>query len=1074
MPNNSMPDNSSVAAAGALDPENPWLGLFSYTEQTRAYFHGRDEETAELARRVQRKLLSVLFGQSGLGKTSLLRAGLVPRLRAEGFCPVYVRVDYAPGSPLPSEQIKQAILKASNEAGCWTQSGIATEGESLWEFMHHRGDLLRDADGRTLMPLLIFDQFEEVFTLGQADDAGRLRARQYLEDLADLVENRPPAALEARIEEDDAVAENFDFARADYRVLIALREDYLAHLEGVKTIMPSITQNRMRLARMSGAQALSAVVKPGGKLVSQEVAESIVRFVAGGSELGNAEIEPSLLSLICRELNTVRLAQGRAEISADLLAGSRDTILSEFYERALADQPAGVRRVVEDELLTDSGHRESLAEERVAKALVAAGASPDSLATLVDRRLLRIEDRLDMRRVELTHDVLCSVVLASRDQRHANEAREEAERQLAVQREREATTQRALVRARLIASVCGVLMVVAVIGAVFGWVNLHRARAADAQAQQARSDAEKLVGFLIEDFYNELQPTGRLETLRKLAHMTVSYYDGLPAELVTPRTQSLRAMALIREGAAMKSVIDIAGAYKNFAEAQAVFEKLRAAGDKSEPVTYGLALALFNQGAGVVEGVGRGTAKQLVQAADLLRPLVRSSSASRESQQTYANTLNYLSHTQPLETGVASCEEARGILAKLGALDLSDLRSTAIYADTADSEARHLVSLGRLDQAKILEREVYSLAEKVLVQRPGDLKSLANRYLAAGLLSELAQRQYDAAAADEFAQRSVEAAEDTLRFNPSAMENWVALVRARSGMGGQQYERGEIAGVLATADSILALTRDERRPASLYPLMPSMAGAVMTLQAQRGQTAAAEQWRQVLLRSVDEGMAFYAADDPRRQIEANVAERTRADLQLIAGQAQSALALATADLARLDKLKFAADDGNARESMRNVRRRDLRIASGAALRLGRYPQAEALLRQLQAVPRDRRSDDDPQEANMGIATTLAHAIALQGRNAEARKLLQPALDYYRQQQQAGANGTTFRHDSAYALYVSALSRTAGTSERVKELAEASRLLDGASSEARQLAFMRELARWVAAAQAHPQGEIPLG
>ena len=50
-----------------LDPENPWLGLFSYTEENRAYFHGRDEEAAELARRVQRKLLTVLFGQSGLG-----------------------------------------------------------------------------------------------------------------------------------------------------------------------------------------------------------------------------------------------------------------------------------------------------------------------------------------------------------------------------------------------------------------------------------------------------------------------------------------------------------------------------------------------------------------------------------------------------------------------------------------------------------------------------------------------------------------------------------------------------------------------------------------------------------------------------------------------------------------------------------------------------------------------------------------------------------------------------------------------------------------------------------------------
>ena len=56
---------------------------------------------------------------------------------------------------------------------------------------------------------------------------------------------------------------------------------------------------------------------------------------------------------------------------------------------------------------------------RVARALAAAGAAPDALAKLVDRRLLRIEERLDMRRVELTHDVLCGVVKSSRDPRCA-------------------------------------------------------------------------------------------------------------------------------------------------------------------------------------------------------------------------------------------------------------------------------------------------------------------------------------------------------------------------------------------------------------------------------------------------------------------------------------------------------------------------------------------------------------------------------------------------------------------------------------------------------------------------------
>ncbi len=107
-----------------------------------------------------------------------------------------------------------------------------------------------------------------------------------------------------------------------------------------------------------------------------------------------------------------------------------------------------MRKFIEDEMLTESGFRESLAEERVLKAFAAAGAPPEALATLVNRRLLRIEERLDLRRVELTHDVLCSVVAASRDLRHEREARDEAERKLAAQRERERATRKALVRAR--------------------------------------------------------------------------------------------------------------------------------------------------------------------------------------------------------------------------------------------------------------------------------------------------------------------------------------------------------------------------------------------------------------------------------------------------------------------------------------------------------------------------------------------------------------------------------------------------------------------------------------------------
>ena len=1064
----------------AIDPQNPWLGLFSYSEETRAYFHGREEEAGELARRVQRKPLTVLFGQSGLGKTSLLRAGLVPRLRGEGFCPVYVRIDYARESPPPSEQIKQAIFKATAAAGHWTRPGTAIEGESLWEFLHHREDLLRDKQGEVLMPLLIFDQFEEIFTLGQADDTGRLRAKEFLNDLADLVENRPPAAVEARLDDDDKAAEEFDFARADYRVLIALREDYLAHLEGVKAIMPSITQNRMRLARMTGGQALSAVVKPGGKLVSQEVAESIVRFVAGGSELANAEIEPSLLSLVCRELNTVRQTQGRAEISADLLAGSRETILSEFYERALADQPAGVRRVIEEDLLTESGYRESLAEERVRKALDAAGASSDALATLVNRRLLRIEERLDMRRVELTHDVLCSVVVASRDKAHEREAREQAEKQLAAQRAREAEAHRTLVRTRVFAGVCAVLMVLALGSAVFGWINLGRARAADAEAQKsrtlaehARGDAEKLVAFLIDDFYRELEPTGQLDTLGRLAHTTVAYYDGLPPELVTPQTQTFRAMALVREGAALNARGEVDTAYKLFGEAQSVFEKLRASGDNSEAVIYGLALTLYSQGNSVTFS-GRGTAAQMNQAADLLRPLVRGPNPSRQVLQAYADTLNILSHTQPKEAGVASCREAREILVGLGALKFTDLNASAAYADTADSEARHLTSLNRLEDAQKLEGEVYDVAEKVLVQRPSDMRSLSNRFFAASLLGTLSERRHDDVAAAGFAQRAVQAGEDYVRFNPADLTAWSWWVTGLEDLGNQQFERGEVSNSLATFKSIMALKEDRRVPSSLGPVVWPRWLPLATMSAQLGDKAAAEIAVKNFVHDLGEGVGQFAPEDRRRQLVPFSEQNVRSRIALMEGDTQAALTNAMAVLEPLDKIDVPATDIAATRTRNNMLRAALGTATLASIRTGRYAQAEALARRLADVPPEPnnwKGEGEQQAAR--VATALAQAVAMQqGRVEEARGILQPALAYETEQFKAGAHNTTFRRDYAQALYVSAITQPAdgdGQAKREADLAQAAQVIGGASAEAQKLSSLREVSDWIAAARAASRG-----
>jgi len=1065
-----MSTNYAEPDAGlAIDPEHPWIGLASYTEETRGYFHGRDEEAAELARRVQRKPLTVLFGQSGLGKTSLLRAGLVPRLRDEGFCPVYVRIDYAPESPPPAEQIKQAIFRATAEAGHWSRPGAAIEGESLWEFLHHRGDLLRDADGRPLLPLLIFDQFEEIFTLGQSDDAGRLRARQFLEDLADLVENRPPAALEARLEEDEADAEQFDFARADYRILIALREDYLAHLESLKNIMPSVTQNRMRLARMNGVQALTAVLKPGGRLVSQEVAEAIVRFVAGGSEVSNAEVEPSLLSLVCRELNNARIARGAAEISVGLLAGSRDTILTEFYERTLADQPAGVRRVIEDELLTESGHRESLAEERVRRALAAAGAEPDALLKLVNRRLLRIEERLDVRRVELTHDVLCSVVRTSRDLRHEREARDEAERQLEAQQAREVATRRALVRARAVAGVSIALMLVAGTSAVFGWVNFNRARIADAEAQQvrqiadqARSEAEALVSFLIEDFYTELEPTGRLEIMARLARRAVDYYEGLPEALVTPATQMNHGLALVREGGALGAQGGPEAADESINRALALFESLQSDPAYAAQARFGLGLALFTRHSS-------GTAihvlaeEDIARAAGLLRPLAYARDATRQARVVYAELLVYQSwiqRTRDDEASIKTCAEARELLAGLGARDLSDLDAASIYAQATDAQARHALAFGRVEEAAELSQVVYDMTEQVLAQRPADLRALQNRIQAANTLSSLALRRYDLDAARGYAARVEQAGEELVRFNPSSLASWQSWINGKLELAWLLAEEGRISAGIEMVQSAVALQQDPRAPRTLLAELSGPFYLMAELQAWTGQLSDARESFEHGLRAAEafvepfpEGgelwrLAQVWPDVQRTRQARALGEDARA---IEHGQAAAARLRAMDDVALLVRHSFL--------------RGALAYSTDAALRLGRYAEAEAWARERLDVP-VRTTDIDPGDLHAETRIGLAHAIAMQERLTEASELLAPELARYRENLEQGARGVRFHQNFAHALYVSAITQPedeAGRPRREAALAEAEGLLAGLSAEARGHPQSRALMAWIEAA-----------
>ena len=150
-------------ATETVDAQNPWPGLEAFKEEDHNFFHGRETEIEELHRLVQRERLTVLFGVSGLGKTSLLQAGLFPAMRNENVLPVRIRLNYSPGMPELSTQIEEAITR---EAAANNIEAPRFEG-TLWESFHRQDADFWNQRNRVVIPLLVFDQFEEVFTRGR-------------------------------------------------------------------------------------------------------------------------------------------------------------------------------------------------------------------------------------------------------------------------------------------------------------------------------------------------------------------------------------------------------------------------------------------------------------------------------------------------------------------------------------------------------------------------------------------------------------------------------------------------------------------------------------------------------------------------------------------------------------------------------------------------------------------------------------------------------------------------------------------------------------------------------------------
>ena len=419
LPAAADPPAAMTAALTAAPTRYPGAQPFADSNLSRKLFSGRDHEAVALTHQILANRLVVLFARSGLGKTSLLNAGVVQPLRAQGLLPLTIRLNDVEHGALAS-------FYAGVRSGCPHQGieYLAGDDRSLWHFFKTaefwQGDQL-------LEPVLILDQFEEIFTL-QSEE----QRNAFIDQLSYLVRGvRPKLADRA----DGAAGAALSDAPPRVKIVLSMREDFLANVEELSDRIPEILDNRFRLLPLTRANAAQAIERPSkvedpalatppfriGEDAKELILNFLQRRVGSSRSLGAAQIEPFQLQLICQHLEESQ--QRRTDKSASPVLSAVDIggeaslrkIIKSFYRRQLLTVPFWQRRRVRalcsESLISPGGRRLRLEESEIRRLT---GVTVVTLNLLVERRLLRVEPSDTGAYYELSHDSLVAPVLESR------------------------------------------------------------------------------------------------------------------------------------------------------------------------------------------------------------------------------------------------------------------------------------------------------------------------------------------------------------------------------------------------------------------------------------------------------------------------------------------------------------------------------------------------------------------------------------------------------------------------------------------------------------------------------------
>lgn len=415
-------------------------------DQSRIFF-GRDRDIEKMLTLIKVEKKVLLYSKSGLGKTSLLEAGVIPKLQENQphYTPVSIRFyDSKSEKVSPVERVIAALENTIGKVKDITENLLDhLENQediksSLWAYFKklQLTALSKSPEGKDKIFLLVFDQFEELFSYSESE------IENFKNEIYEITQPDIPSRFMSHISKArrrnrelfDADAIESLQERLNIKIILAIRSDRLSLLDRLSDKITDIRDVYIEIHPLNEPQAREAIINPAKDPdPSFEThpytfkPDAVEMMISTLTDKGEQSIETTQLQIVCHKIEEIAEEKNKtANPSKEVVIQVKDLpefsdIFFEFYEDSINKLPENSRetakKLIEEELITKEGQRISL-DVLAHKAKL----NDEELALLVNTHLLRSE-RNHMKSIsyEVSHDTLVEPILKSRKTRKDKE-----------------------------------------------------------------------------------------------------------------------------------------------------------------------------------------------------------------------------------------------------------------------------------------------------------------------------------------------------------------------------------------------------------------------------------------------------------------------------------------------------------------------------------------------------------------------------------------------------------------------------------------------------------------------------